>query len=85
MQTDYDFLIKVEYSLDVDSFSKMVDRLGSEQVTYAVTPPGITRDMTRMTHASSQVPTIVSQSRLATAGTERKKRVEVCPCCICEI
>jgi hypothetical protein len=67
----------VDYSLDVDTFAKMVDRLGTDQVSYGVTPPGMTRDLTRMTYASSQVPTTISQSRLATAGTDHKKRHEV--------
>ena len=68
----------MDYSLDVDTFAKMVERLGTDQVSYGVTPPGMTRDLTRMTYASSQVPTTVSQSRLATAGTEHRKKHEVC-------
>ncbi|XP_053405704.1 protein FAM227B-like isoform X2 [Mercenaria mercenaria] len=66
----------LDYSLDVDTFAKMVDRLGTDQVSYGVTPPGMTRDLTRMTYASSQVPTTITQSRLATAGTEHRKREE---------
>jgi len=66
----------VDYSLDVESFAKMVDKLGTEHVTYSLTP-GLTRDATRMTNTSSLGPTTVSQSRLATAGTERKKPKEV--------
>ena len=66
----------MDYSLDVESFAKMVDKLGTEHVTYSLTP-GLTRDATRMTNTSSLGPTTVSQSRLATAGTERKKPKEV--------
>ncbi|KAL4227293.1 hypothetical protein ACF0H5_012739 [Mactra antiquata] len=67
---------KLDYSLDVDSFAKMVDRLGTDQVSYGLTPPGVTRDLTRMTYASSQGQTTISQSRMATAGTERRKPKE---------
>ncbi|KAH3828250.1 hypothetical protein DPMN_130203 [Dreissena polymorpha] len=67
---------ELNYSLDVDSFTKMVDKMGTDQVSYGVTPVGMAQDLTRLTNTSSQVPTTVSQSRLATAGTSRRKPVE---------
>lgn len=67
----------MDYSLDVESFAKMVEKLGTEQVAYGLTPLGMTRDITRLTNTPSQGPTTVSQSRLATAGTERRKPIEV--------
>ena len=66
----------VSYSLDIESFEKMVDKMGSDHVTYGMTPPG--REMTKATtNTPSVVPTTISQSRLATAGTNTRKPKEV--------
>ena len=67
----------VSYSLDIESFEKMVDRLGADHVTYGMTPPGMGREMTKLTNTPSIGPTTVSQSRLATAGTVTRKAKEV--------
>jgi len=67
----------VNYSLDLESFSKMVERLGTEQVTYGLTPLGPGREGTQLTNSPSQGPAALSQSRLATAGTARRKPKEV--------
>ena len=54
----------------------MVDKMGSDHVTYGMTPPG--REMTKATtNTPSVVPTTISQSRLATAGTNTRKPKEV--------
>lgn len=66
----------VSYSLDIESFEKMVDRLGADHVTYGMTPPGMGREMTKLTNTPSIGPTTVSQSRLATAGTVTRKAKE---------
>ena len=68
----------MSYSLDIESFEKMVDKMGSDHVTYGMTPPG--REMTKATtNTPSVVPTTISQSRLATAGTNTRKPKEVRP------
>ncbi|XP_052791484.1 protein FAM227B-like isoform X2 [Mya arenaria] len=67
---------ELNYSLDIESFAKMVDKMGTEQVMYGLTPLGMSRDVTQMTNSPSQGPTVISQSRLATAGTSRGKPTE---------
>ena len=67
----------INYSLDIESFEKMVDRLGADHVTYGLTPPGLGRETSKMTNTPSIGPTTISQSRLATAGTTTRKTKEV--------
>ena len=67
----------INYSLDIESFEKMVDRLGADHVTYGLTPPGMHRETSKMTNTPSIGPTTISQSRLATAGTVTRKTKEV--------
>lgn len=66
----------INYSLDIESFEKMVDRLGADHVTYGLTPPGLGRETSKMTNTPSIGPTTISQSRLATAGTTTRKTKE---------
>ena len=67
----------INYSLDIDSFEKMVDRLGTDHVTYGLTPPGMHRETSKMTNTPSIGPTTISQSRMATAGSVTRKSKEV--------
>ncbi|KAL3866977.1 hypothetical protein ACJMK2_044220 [Sinanodonta woodiana] len=70
----------MNYSLDIESFEKLVDRLGTEHVTIGQTPQMLSREMTRMTNASLGTPTFPgttkSQSRLTTTGIPHRKSVE---------
>ncbi|KAK3604732.1 hypothetical protein CHS0354_017837 [Potamilus streckersoni] len=70
----------MNYSLDIESFEKLVDRLGTEHVTIGQTPQMVSREMTKLTNASLGTPTFPgttkSQSRLTAAGILHRKSVE---------